>query len=222
MQVKTNNKLFKGSGSKKLILDDATRMKDNERRMKEIREAKEARHAAEYSDGIRQLNEFNELKISSEYENYVIPGDMMLVRLFKQVIKALDDEGKTESGLYLKEDSFRTTSIVKVLKLGEGVAESKRKIFTLDCLATIADYLTQIEPNPEYALALSKYNERISTARGPEMPKDLPDLDSIPQYINGLYGWTKYVFLKDKLMVNKDDLITFLVPSSFIQSKLEL
>ena len=167
----------------------------------------------------KQLVEFEKLSLIDEYKNSNFLNEVALVRLFKPILTELDEDGKTKKGIYLNESVIRFTSIVKIIKLGMRVSQDVKEFYPPDSLATVADILTQSRENPEYAIKLAKSKERFSGPNGIEKGAELEDLYNTPQYVNGFNEWLKYVFTKDKLTLTKDDMNTFLIPISFLQSK---
>lgn len=185
-----------------IILDPVDEAIRVEKRLEEQRVQKELQKIQDMKQFELQLSEFKNSPVKDKYSKHTILTNSILVEVF--VFKR-----KYEGDLIVDEDVFeKPTSIVKILQVCED--ESQLKVGDI---TTVTDTIMNIQVNPEYLELEEAMKKR-------PLPKGLPNLSSIPQFIYGISEWSRYSFRTNKLYAEVEDKTIYLIPRTFILTKI--
>lgn len=154
-----------------------------------------------------------------DYSKFSFLKAEVLVRLFRVVETKLTNN-VTEGGIYLPEEAqggiTRITSYAKVISVGNVTAELKSSIKPGD-MVKLTDHICGTKINPEYLAAVEAKNERGTGVD----PSRVPNPDDMPRYVTNLLDWGQYCFRLKVTEFTEGDSLTYLLPQSFIYTKVE-
>lgn len=164
--------------------------------------------------------------VTDEVKNHDFFGSKVLVRVFlynppkkegsliigSNTAELLGSAGKNVDGTELNAKA-RILPFVKVLKVGSNVTSPYDTLKPGD-IVTVSDVITEVRLNPAYEHWIKQGGKEAR----PKITTPEP-----PKHISGLETWREFQFQVDKFKeeYDKEDRLTFLIPQSYIISKIE-
>ena len=149
-----------------------------------------------------QLEAFKKSDVPSIFKSYTVLSDSIILKIFTFKINK-------STSLIVDDSEFeKPIAIAKVMAVSPETDSLKP-----GDIVTISDTIMNIQVNPDYVKLVAELNKR-------PMNKNLPPLESIPQYIYGINDWERFIFRTDKLYSIPEDKGLFLVPRNYALIKI--
>lgn len=157
------------------------------------------------------LNWLDDTSYLEDYDQYEFFGQDVLIRVFRFEPTTGVGSGFLADfeGNSLLTAFSRNIPVARVIKAGDDCTKNLKA----GDIVSIPDKIGMTIRNPAWDMWMEEASNSRPKVKGSEPPK----------YLDGLIKWSEKVFLADKLKgVQKKDTITFLVPHTYLRSKISV